>query len=213
MATSSTPKKRPAPRKTRPAPPHLEGVEEVDVQDMEVTSVGEWKKKSASSVIFLKLPSGFTIRAKNPGLRAFLGTGAIPNSLMGIITEALDERAKVDVSKIMKNGHVDMDLAGDMMKMIDSVTCQVFIEPKCWPVPVDGLNDDGSPEDRENLLYVDEVEDEDKQFLFGWVSGGTRDVETFRSEHSKSMDALSAGEGLGSTPKRPARNRAERRAR
>lgn len=211
--TSPRNPRKPAARKKTPtaaerpvsATASLSGVE-VDAP----TPLSQWKQKRG---VLLTLPSGFTIRATNPGLRAFLKAGVVPNALMGIIQEALDKRAQPDVSKIMPEGKVDLDMAREMYKLYDSVACEVFVEPRCWPVPVNGINSDGTPEDRENFLYVDEVADEDKQFIFGWVSGGTSDVATFREQLREHMDAVSRGEGVGVSPVGTPGNRAERRAR
>jgi hypothetical protein len=42
----------------------------------------------------------------------------------------------------------------------------------------------------DELVYVDEVAEEDKMFLFQVVTGGTTDVESFREELGSTMDDI-----------------------
>jgi len=64
--------------------------------------------------------------------------------------------------------------------------------PPVLPIPENEQNRD--PE----LLYVDEVLDDDKVFVFQWVTGGTRDLEQFRQEHQAAMDNLERLSDVGS---------------
>lgn len=160
------------------------------------TSVSDWKKKSGSD---LQLPSGHTCRVRNPGMKAFLSAGLIPNSLIPIVTEALSRgespsggASKQDEQiekKLQDELSSDPKLLTDMMDAIDNVTVYCVLQPKVNPTPVKELvQADGSVELVEDfdakdpeLLYVDEVDFEDKTFIFNWAVGGTRDLERFRS--------------------------------
>jgi hypothetical protein len=48
------------------------------------------------------------------------------------------------------------------------------------------------------LLYVDEVDEDDKNFIMSWAFGGTSDLEKFREAKDKLVERLSAGKALGS---------------
>lgn len=46
------------------------------------------------------------------------------------------------------------------------------------------------------FLYTDEVDQEDKTFIFNYVVGGTRDIEKFREEYSHDVATLRTGEDV-----------------
>lgn len=171
----------------------------------QVASPQDFKKKHSGSI--MKLPSGFNVRARRVSLRAFLQSGNVPNPLLPIVEEALSKGKTADVQAIMgKEGAVDLDMINEMYDMVNQVVCSVLIEPKVQMVPTiedmdkwnanhptesvkhpDDLRDD-------EILYVDELEDEDKMFLFQWASGGTDDVALFREEAKQQLAALEQGQ-------------------
>ena len=158
----------------------------------EVTPVQEWKKDTKS--VPLELPSGKTCLVRPVGIAAFLTAGIVPNSLMKIITKALgDTDAKAEdlnMAELMGDLAEDSQMLQDMFAMADNVTIFCVLEPKVQPIPPP--NADGSePERDENLLYVDEIELEDKFFILNFGVGGSRDLEAFRS---------AAAGGVGSVP-------------
>lgn len=54
--------------------------------------------------------------------------------------------------------------------------------------------------DEENFVYTDDVDIDDKTFIFNFVVGGTRDVETFRSEYSDALADVQSREDVGLPP-------------
>jgi hypothetical protein len=159
-------------------------------EDRRISQVGDFKKRLGG---VMELPSGAVVKVRNPGgLKAFLGNGSIPNSLMPIVQKAVNNGKAVSADEmgiIGEDGSIDPEVLSDMMSMIDNVLLQTVKEPKVYPVPED-------EEDRDDdLLYVDEFPDEDKQFLFQWVSGGTRDLEQFRREYSSAVDSVATVTG------------------
>lgn len=159
--------------------------------EKKLSSVSEFKKKNTSVE---ELPSGMVVKLRNPGgLKAFLGTGDIPNSLMPIIQKALDKGKNVDIqNELMSDGKLDPKLLNDMMKMMDNVAVMTMVEPNLQPEPK-------SEEDRsDDTLYVDEVPDDDKQYIFSWISGDVKDLETFREQRESGVDAVVAIAGSGS---------------
>ncbi len=151
-----------------------------------VTSASEWKK--ANKGFELEVPSGNVALVRPVGMQAFLTKGMIPNSLRDIAMEAV----KGNQLPKMKPDDMSPEKIEDMLVLFDSVTCYCVLEPVVTPVPMD---DDGEPippadRDPENL-YVDEVNLDDKIFIFQFACGGTRDLESFRAQYSVSMDSLS----------------------
>lgn len=174
-----------------------------EAEALRISQVGDFKKRIGG---IIELPSGFMVKVKNPGgLRAFLNTGLIPNSLMGIIQKGLDKGSgKGIAAEIVKDGKIDSEMLTDMMQMMDGIACKVIVEPRIYPALTEAdliAWNQGHPEDQKELveelrrddrLYADELPDDDKMFLFQWISGGTRDLETFRRQHAAGVDALPA---------------------
>ena len=153
----------------------------------QISNIGDFKQRIGGIV---ELPSGFTVRVKNPGgLRVFLNAGTIPNSLMSIVQDAMDKGKRITEEDIMKDGQLDPQQLADMMALNDQVALKTIIEPPLYPVPED------EADRQDDRLYVDELPDEDKLFLFQWVTGGARNLERFRAEYQASMDA---GQASGS---------------
>ena len=151
----------------------------------QISNVGDFKQRIGGIV---ELPSGFTVRVKNPGgLRVFLNAGTIPNSLMAVVQDAMDKGKKITEEDIMKDGQLDPQQLADMMELNDQVALKTIVEPSILPVP------ENEADRKSDQLYVDELPDEDKLFLFQWVTGGARNLERFREEYQASMDASQAG--------------------
>lgn len=182
-----------------------------EAEALRISQVGDFKKRIGG---IIELPSGFMVKVKNPGgLRAFLNTGLIPNSLMGIIQKGLDKGSgKGIAAEIVKDGKIDSEMLTDMMQMMDGIACKVIVEPRIYPTltendllewndnHLDDRKDSVEELRQDDRLYADELPDDDKMFLFQWISGGTRDLETFRKQHAAGVDALSASTGDAPTP-------------
>lgn len=152
----------------------------------EVSPVSSWKRKNEPT---LTLPSGNVVEVHNPGLKTFLVNGSIPNSLMTLADSALKKGQpleQADMEKLIS----DPQKIADMLKMVDVIAMGVVTNPRIHPIPESGADRD------EETLYVDEVDDEDKLFIFQWATGGTRDLERFRTELARDVAALSPGDNL-----------------
>lgn len=147
-----------------------------------VSSISEFKK----SGIALELPSGFVVKVRNTGgLRTFMSNGSIPNNLLAIISKALNTGKGVDTKDLVtQEGVLDTKLLNEMSEMIDNIAMKTIVDPVINPVPAD------EEERSDDLLYVDELPEDDKMFIYSWVSGGTRDLEQFRRESASGMDAV-----------------------
>lgn len=183
MATSGNPAKKAAAKKAaakKAAAP-------------KTASAGAFKQRRGGED--LQLPSELWIKAKRVELQTMVLQGAVPNALMEVVSAALEKGQKSDIPKMMgvEEGKIDLDMVNDMYEMVNAVVVQVFVEPKCYPVPE-------AEDDRDDdLLYVDEVDDTDKMFLFQWASGGTSDLERFREEADADMASLAEIQGAGAT--------------
>lgn len=172
-------------------------------EQLRISQIGDFKNRLGG---IQELPSGLIVKVKNPGgLQAFIGMGIIPNSLMGIIQKSL-QTGKAPKPEEVLNGKGGMDetMLAELMKMQSDITQRVVVEPKLHDVPteadVEAWNEENpnapvsDPEElrRDDILYIDELPSDDKQFLFAWVSGGTRDLEEFRRQLAVNVAAVSA---------------------
>lgn len=177
-------------------------------EQRKISQVGDFKARLGG---VQELPSGVIVKVRNPGgLQAFLSSGLIPNGLMGIVQKALKRGKGLDAKELMdEDGNIDPQMLADMGELLNNITLKVVVEPPINPIPtqadLDAWNREhpdeqyNSPESlrSDELLYVDEFPDEDKQFLFQWISGGTRDLEKFRQQQLERMASLSAVTGIG----------------
>lgn len=177
---------------------------------LRVSQIGDFKARMGG---IMELPSGLVMKLKNPGgLQAFIANGTIPNSLLGMVQEGLRGKQGAEAAKAAADLANDLESLGDMLQMLNLVMVQAAQEPKVYPVPTPEdlerhniMNPSNSfetiDEYREhfddNRLYVDEIDEMDKQFVFQWVSGGVRDLATFRAQFQSNVAAISAVEGSG----------------
>ena len=159
----------------------------------------DFKKKSRNRAE-LELPSGAVILAKGlTSMRAFLKSGVIPNNLMVIIQESLDKGKEPDIDSLLQptgeEGKVSQESIDDMLTLIDNVTVET------WLLPPTALPPTKEEERSDEVLYTDEIDDQDKLFVFQWAIGGSDDLETFRQEQNASMDRLRAGKAVEDKPK------------
>lgn len=179
------------------------------------TSAQQWKSDSVTTE--LVVPSGHVCLCKKPGgMSMFLQKGMIPNDLIPIVKQHMDDGREVDMKKIGEEMLDDPARINDILDLCDNVVLHTVVEPRVCPTPKFTAEDsnkgripfgqtvgDVMPVDfrDSNLLYVDEVDIEDKMFIFQWAVGGTRDVATFRSQQASLVADLPTVEGLGAEAK------------
>lgn len=160
-----------------------------------VTQASQWKKATSGPALQdLKLPSGNTCQVKAVGMRNLLAKGMIPNSLMAQIRQQLEknsekmspaqrEKAEAEAARrMMEDISKDPAKIVEVLEVTDLVVLEVVVQPEVLPAPDD--ENDRDPEQ----LYVDEVDIEDKFFIFNFAVGGTRNTEQFRGELASVVD-------------------------
>jgi len=179
-----------------------------------ISQIGDFKNRLGG---IMELPSGLIVRTHNPGgMKAFLAVDSgVPNSLMSVISKSLAKgKAPTEADLMGENGEMDPKMLDEMMALMDSVAMRVIIEPTIHPNPTeDSLeawnrdNPDNQFASIEHLIqghpdhiFVQELPEDDKSFLFQWISGGTRDLEKFRQQLEERMDAVPASAITGVSP-------------
>lgn len=156
------------------------------------TSAAEWKKKSTVGTP-IRVPSGNVALVRRPGMQVFLSKGMIPNSLMGFVNDSL-KSGKPKVEDL----NMTPETLKELMNLVDDVTCDVCIDPMVVPKPKDHQNNILPMSSRDpNTLYVDEVDVEDKMFIFNYAVGGTADVDSFRKEFATAVVDVQTSKDVG----------------
>jgi len=150
-----------------------------------VTSVADWKKAATGREI--RLPSGHVCIARAPGLQAFVRKGIVPNTLLAMIDKAIKGRA--DVASAISLEGLDVEKLDEYMSFVDAVVSECMLDPKV------SLPPENAVDRTDDVLYTDELEDNDKFFLLQWAMGGTRDLDTFREQQAAVVASVSGGAG------------------
>jgi hypothetical protein len=192
-----------------------------------VTSAKAWKGKTESGNLELKLPSGNVALVQRLQPEAFLSSGMIPDSLSGMVNEAIRSKKGLppNAQKVIAS---DPKKLRQAMQMTDEIVCWVVVEPRCEMPPRCAFEFEGQTcneyfdtddkrhqdhnnpgwhgftegERDEDVLYVDEVSLEDKNFIFQFAVGGTADVERFREELRRGVVGVPNGKGKSRKAKR-----------
>lgn len=154
-----------------------------------VTTVTAWKAAAKGTEV--EVPSGNVALLRRVDPRIFMKTGRIPNSLLKIVNQAISGK-EPDLDKLAEEVGEDPTMLIDMMTMMDDICVEAVVQPKVSPVPPGGEERDDS------VLYVDEVDMDDKMFIFNWAVGGSSDLERFRQEQGTMLGRVRAVAGDGS---------------
>lgn len=167
----------------------------------------QWKRAKGEE---LEMPSGNIALVKRPGMETFLAEGLIPDALMPIINESIRKGKGLPPEK-MEEMSQDLDTVISMLDAMDRVLARVVIAPRvAWHKRLI-VNADGEPvlkdgkeqveeipewERDDDLVYTDDVDLDDKTFVFQYAVGGTRDLERFREEAAAGMESVQAVQDL-----------------
>ena len=171
---------------------------------MVATNPKQWKK--AISGVELTLPSGNVALVRRVELRKLLNAGVIPNSLMDIVKDAIKGKSQ-NLDTMADDVDIDPEKLRDMLGFMDQVVIDCVINPKVHPAPMrlktggNGEKEVIPFEERDGeRLFIDEVDDLDKQHVFNFAVGGTSDTERFLEEQEAAVAAVHAGNGVEGAP-------------
>jgi hypothetical protein len=159
------------------------------------TTVTQWKKQQGEPI---KLPSGNYARLRGASMDFFLMSGFIPNSLKALVQNQISQmeqeqgktKAKdleAQQAKELASILEDEDKLRDLLSMYDRIAVHCFLEPTVRMPPEDAA------ERKDDQLYTDELDMEDKVFVFNVAVGGTKDLESFRQQQNASVESVRAG--------------------
>ena len=171
------------------------------------TDYGQGWKQKKNEGYDLELPSGNIVLVRKPGVEELLARGILDSmdSLTSIVSHETIPKAEgkrvVDAAKL---------LAGDgaqfkkIMDQMNKVVLYCVMEPKLAPVPtqhdLDVWNEQ-NPDDRRHtthemrdpqVLYVDEVDVQDRSYIMQAGMGAQVDLAEFRKSTEEAVGSLHA---------------------
>lgn len=155
-----------------------------DHKSKQPTAAKNWKK--AAKRVELTLPSGNVCLAKPMQITKMLSDGFFPDSLRGIVLQQIgDEKiSEAESAAAVQNAFQDMTGINEMFEVFDRVCMAVILEPVVLPAP------ENEADRNDDIVYIDEVDQEDKMFIFQWAVGGDTDIERFREESANGVGSL-----------------------
>jgi hypothetical protein len=193
------------------------------------TSAKDWKK--ASQLEDVELPSGNVAAIKRPGMEALFAAGVLPDELTKIALDQMKQvesgpqdhkkKGKPEAPgsidpKVMEKFLEKEGAISDIFEAFDRVTAMCVVKPRCEFHKRRLVDDEGHQvyegerqvweeipaEDRdEEVVYTDDVDMDDKTFIFNYVVGGTRDLESFREEYGDALATVQPREDVGVSSK------------
>jgi sulfur carrier protein ThiS len=156
------------------------------------SSVADFKRGVQGELI--ELPSGKSAEIRRVPLPQLLAEGLLGDSLAAYAQQAVDagQGMKPDDLKEMAK---DPNKIIEALDAYDRLAAKCFVKPQVIYCKVDGVVIPEAQRDPE-ALYSDELDLEDKIFVFQVVAGGTTDLERFRKEFAASVAGVSAGPGV-----------------
>lgn len=102
------------------------------------------------------------------------------------VVKGLDGKTdELDASSLMK----DPEALQDVMSVVDRVVAYCVVKPDVQVAPEDERRDP-------DVIYTDMIDVIDRMFIFAFVVGGTRDLETFRRGLDEIVGSMDSGEGI-----------------
>jgi hypothetical protein len=141
-------------------------------------TVADWKKLSAAKTIIC--PNGFAAVVQRRSLQVMWKLGMIPNDLMPFVQRSLSGRDVDDV----KVSDLEPKEFTAMIQLIDRVVIFNVVEPRINDIP------DEEEERDPDKLYIDEVDEGTKQFLYNYIMTGGEDLAPFRGEPEPDVGSL-----------------------
>lgn len=171
------------------------------------TSASRWNDTITHEVA---LPSGNVCLVKRPGLPELLAANIFTDDTIDLITRGIaNAQLRMEGKPVLEeesddeiiNGVINSpDKIAKMFEMFDKTLVYAVVEPRV----AYHKDDDGKlipMKDRDpDVVYTDRVLEEDKIFIFQYVSGGSSDLSRFRETIGDALADLSDGQGVQAAP-------------
>jgi hypothetical protein len=157
-----------------------------------------WLSGGVGGMEDLTVPSGQLCLVRRPGMEGLMKSGVLHNvdSLSQIVNEkhlkrvqgkaGEPETSEIDMHSLMS----DTEGLAEVTHVIDKVVCHCVVKPEVHMTPNDITRR------QSGVVYADMIDLVDKMFIFNFVVGGTRDLESFRSGLGEAVGGLAPVEGV-----------------
>jgi hypothetical protein len=197
---------------------------------MGATPASQWQGKVAVEGQELPLPSGNVALVQHLSPVAFLASGFMPDPLTNIVRKAINTKQGLPPNTLEKMTQ-DPEQLGAALETFDRVLTACVVVPEISMPPGCAVEIDGEPcgqmisadvhkntmksgnhafrpgkRDPE-VLYADQVDMDDKIFVFQWALGGTSDLAQFREEQREALESVPDSKDVVRPAKRAARAR------
>lgn len=150
------------------------------------TPASLWKKSGPEGFV-VELPSGQAVMMhRNVDFFAMLREGNVPNPLQGIISKMVTKIQGGDDTPIAVEP--DEEAMRAMFLFIDQMVCDVVLDPLIVMPPIDPA-EKAAWQQPENTVSIDDVEPDDRMFIFQVALGGAADLERFRKQQAEAVEA------------------------
>lgn len=174
-------------------------------------AVTGWKRKSGDNSFDFILPSGQTCRLKKLSMETIAEMGLMDDldTFTGaVLPTPPSKKAKGKGAKVLteeeQNGEVMKSMLKNkeaflkMLATVNRVVIGCVLEPQVLPEPAAGEDRD------EELVYIDDIDFEDKMLIFAEVFDGMSKFESFRARQSDVMGTMAEVTSAAVPSERPA---------
>lgn len=152
----------------------------------------------AENLVDLTCPSGQLCQVRKPGTEGLMKLGLLErlDNLTGTVHTDHIARVKGEVTPEVPDITNDPVARKEMLDIMNQIVAVTVVQPK--------LSEDvEKASDRvEGLVYMSDVDLEDKTFIMQYALGGSADLATFREKRDKIAGTLAAGEKVPPKAKR-----------
>lgn len=145
--------------------------------DLQVTSGRAWRERVREGVV-VQLPSGFVARVRGAQPDVLIRLGRIPDALTPVIADIME--GKEDSGTTLAT----LDDLRNYTDLVDAICASSMVEPR--------IVDKAAAEDEIDAATLEWA---DKVFLVSIVGVTTQQLERFRDEQTRDVDAVDAAKG------------------
>lgn len=190
------PAKKAASRPIKTLPDIPEPVRSPVFEDKDITPASQWKHSDEQGFV-IELPSGnFAKCRRTMNLPTLLKSGKIPNPLGDMIRDMIAQ-GKSDIQL----QPTDTDLMEQTVDLVNSQMPYIWIAPRVeqcpptWNVDKQGIWNPSA-----GALDVNNIDFQDKFYVWSWAQGAALDVARFRERASQGMADLQHEQGVEQDP-------------
>ena len=144
-------------------------------QNAKRLNIAKWREGQRHEIT---LPSGLEVILRDVSMTDLLFTGKLPDSMMDIAQEAAESgKQDIDLKTLAKGGQ-------DLKLLINELVLLCLVEPQIAEMP------------DEDHIGLDELNGDDKMFIFNWVNREVEQVRSFREGEDQPVAALQRGNGI-----------------